>query len=375
MKISQLLEKVKNPSKQKPLKILVAMSGGVDSSVAAAAMHHHGHEVIGVTLQLYDHGIALERKGACCAGQDIYDAQIAASSIGIPHYVLNYESIFKAEVIDKFVDSYTRGETPIPCVQCNKSVKFRDLFKFAKDLNVDLLITGHYIQKLETEDGAQLHKAIDNGKDQSYFLFSTTKEQLSFVDFPLGGLYKEETRKLAEYFGLKIAAKPDSQDICFVPNGDYKSVIHKIQPGAFDKGEIVDKNGKVLGSHSGIIGFTIGQRRGISISSPEPLYVIGIDPSTKRVIVGKEEDLYSQELFINDINWLGTENFNEIHCSVKMRSSHIEIPATLHHHKDGIAKVTLHQPYKGITPGQACVMYQGSRLLGGGWIMRSDAVH
>lgn len=372
MNIAQLLKKVKNPAK--PSKILVAMSGGVDSSVAAAAMHHFGHEVIGVTLQLYDQGIALERKGACCAGQDIYDAQTAANSIGIPHYVLNYESIFKQEVIDKFVDSYMQGQTPIPCVMCNKSVKFRDLFKLAKDLNVDQLMTGHYIQKINSSAGPQLHKAIDNSKDQSYFLFATTQEQLEFIDFPLGGLRKEETRQLAEYFGLKIAAKPDSQDICFVPNGDYKSVIYKMEPSAFDKGEIIDKDGKILGYHNGIIGFTVGQRRGIGIASTDPLYVIKVDPKTKRVTVGPEQDLFSHELFIKDINWLGNEDFTETNCSVRLRSSHQEMPATVSPYKDSIAKVTLHEPYKGITPGQACVMYNGSQLLGGGWIVRDSEI-
>jgi tRNA-specific 2-thiouridylase len=352
-------------------KIVVAMSGGVDSSTVAALLHEQGHEVIGITLQLYDHGIALEKKGACCAGQDIYDAQMAAEKIGIPHYVLNYESIFKQSVIEDFADSYLRGETPIPCVRCNQKVKFQDLFKVAKDLGADSLATGHYVRKVVADSKSQLHKGIDHSKDQSYFLFTTTQKQLDFLEFPLGGFKKEETRVLAKQFGLEIADKPDSQDICFVPNGNYAKVIEKLRPEAFAVGEVIDISGNVLGYHNGIVNYTIGQRRGLGISNGQPLYVIKIKPETNQVVVGFKEDLNATWLKVSEINWLGDEEISsgsKIECMVKLRSAHKGINATVHFTNSQNAKVELSKPYAGITPGQACVMYQGERMLGGGWI-------
>lgn len=355
-------------------KIVVAMSGGVDSSTVAAVLKDQGHEVIGITLQLYDHGVALERKGSCCAGQDIYDAQIAAQTIGIPHYVLNYESLFKESVMEDFADSYANGETPIPCVRCNQSVKFRDLFKFAKDLGAHALATGHYVQRVENQLGPQLHQGFDCGKDQSYFLFATTKEQLSFLHFPLGGLIKDETREIAKYFKLKISDKPDSQDICFVPNGNYRSIVQKLRPGTLDEGNIVDIEGNVLGKHSGIINFTIGQRKGIGIASPNPLYVIKIDPINNRVVVGEEKYLFHSKFTIKECNWLIYERElknhvdSTIECKVRLRSQHKEIDAFVNILNNNCARVALKEPYKAITPGQACVLYKGTRVLGGGWI-------
>lgn len=367
--VEQILNLVNRVS-DTPKRIVVAMSGGVDSSTVAAVLKAFGHEIIGVTLQLYDYGLTVGKKGACCAGQDIYDASIAAEKIGIPHYVLNYESIFKQAVIDDFADSYLKGETPIPCVRCNQNVKFKDLFKVAKDLQADFLATGHYVRKEIRNGQAQLHSGAEFSKDQSYFLFTTTKEQLDFLEFPLGALNKTQTRELARYFDLPVSDKPDSQDICFVPNGNYGSVIEKYRPGALDPGELVLKDGTVLGKHDGIINFTIGQRRGIGIAHEKPLYVIKIEPETNRVIVGYEEDLYSNSLTIKEVNWLIDEiqPGKDIRCQVKLRSSHALIDATITSQDDSKATVTLDTPYKGITPGQACVMYDGSRILGGGWI-------
>lgn len=349
------------------------MSGGVDSSVVAALLNAEGHEVIGITLQLYDHGVALEKKGACCAGQDIYDAQVAAEQIGIPHYVLNYESIFKQSVMDDFANSYLRGETPIPCVLCNQKVKFRDLFKVAQDLGAEALATGHYVQKIFAEGRNQLHKGVDTSKDQSYFLFTTTQQQLDYLLFPLGAMTKDETRKLAAKFNLNIAAKPDSQDICFVPDGNYNKVIARLRPDALTKGDIVYKDGKILGEHNGIINFTIGQRRGIGVAHPTPLYVIKIDPESRQVIVGEKEDLAAQCLRITAVNWLDDkiERLNEV--TVKLRSAHSGIEAELEFDEEmKHASVKLLDVYEGITPGQACVIYKGSRMLGGGWIMRDQ---
>lgn len=375
----ELLEKINYSSaamQGKRKKIVVAMSGGVDSTTVAAALNHQGHEVIGITLQLYDHGVALQKKGACCAGQDIHDAQMAAQSIGIPHYVLNYESLFKESVMMDFADSYARGETPIPCVRCNQSVKFRDLFKVAKDLGADVLATGHYVQKREGMHGSELHKGVDEGKDQSYFLFATTKEQLNFLSFPLGSLNKNETRKLAKHFDLEISDKPDSQDICFVPQGNYRSIVQKLRPGTLDKGEIVDTEGNVLGVHNGIINFTIGQRKGIGIASENPLYVIKLDPSANRVIVGQERHLFNDEFTIKECNWLiddeelKSENGKKkvLMCKVRLRSQHREIDAAVECLTQNRANVKLQTPYKAITPGQACVFYNDTRVLGGGWI-------
>lgn len=360
-----MLHPTKPPS---ATRVVVAMSGGVDSSTVAALLHAQGYEVIGITLQLYDLAVTLEKKGACCAGQDIYDAKTVADSLGIPHYVLNYETLFKESVMEDFADSYMRGETPIPCVRCNQSVKFRDLLKMAKDLGADALATGHYVRRLEGEHGAELHRGIDPNKDQSYFLFATTQEQLDYVHFPLGGLTKEETRQLAVKFGLAVADKPDSQDICFVPNGNYASVIEKLRPGALEAGDIVDMEGNVLGRHNGIINYTIGQRKGLGIAAPEPLYVIRLDPAQKQVIVGPEAALGIKRFKIKELNWLGGGAIpaEGKKLRVKLRSAHPGADATLY--PDGI--VELDTPERAVTPGQACVMYEDSRVLGGGWIVR-----
>lgn len=359
------------PSKEiKDTRVVVAMSGGVDSSVAATMLHKQGYEVIGVTLQLYDMGIDLEKKGACCAGKDIYDAKNVAERMGFAHYVLNYESIFKKEVMEDFADSYLRGETPIPCVKCNQSVKFRDLFKVARDLNADALVTGHYVQRKMGSNGAELHKAFDESKDQSYFLFATTQEQLDYIHFPLGGMKKEETRQLANEFGLAIADKPDSQDICFVPNGSYANVIERLRPGALDDGDITHINGEVLGRHNGIINYTLGQRKGLGISWPEPLYVIKIDASNNRVIVGPESALGSTSFKIRDVNWLDNNiPASGIEVSIKARSGHNGAEAIIIPLENNMANVQLKTPQRAITPGQACVMYSGSRVIGGGWIV------
>lgn len=355
-------------------KVVVAMSGGVDSSTVAALLHDQGYQVIGVTLQLYDQAITAERKGACCAGQDIYDAKQVADRLGIPHYVLNYESLFKQEVMEEFADSYLRGETPIPCVRCNQSVKFRDLLKVAKDLGADVLATGHYVRRVEGKEGAELHRGKDLTKDQSYFLFATTQEQLDFLVFPLGGLTKEQTRKLALEYGLEVADKPDSQDICFVPNGSYATVIERLRPGALEAGDIVDINGTVLGKHQGIINYTIGQRKGLGIAAAEPLYVVKLDPEHHRVIVGPESALASQQFKIKEMNWLGSKAIPEegIEVWVKLRSAHMGVKATIFYESEKMAKIILHTPERAVTPGQACVAYEGDRILGGGWIMANS---
>jgi tRNA-uridine 2-sulfurtransferase len=368
--VSEILKLVDRVS-DSPKKIVVAMSGGVDSSTVAAVLKSFGHEVIGITLQLYDMGLTLAKKGACCAGQDIYDASMAAEKIGIPHYVLNYESIFKESVIDDFADSYLRGETPIPCVKCNQKVKFRDLFKVAKDLGADCLATGHYVQRIENNGKAELHAGFETTKDQSYFLFTTTQEQLDYLRFPLGALNKSQTRELARHFGLEVADKPDSQDICFVPNGSYAAVIEKYRPGALDAGNIILKDGTVLGKHNGVINFTVGQRRGIGVSYPDPLYVIKINPDTNDVIVGPKSDLDSSEVHIKEVNWLYSHDSTEpVECRVKLRSAQTLVDALVYPSEGNKARVELLTPYAGVTPGQACVMYDNTRVLGGGWIER-----
>jgi tRNA-uridine 2-sulfurtransferase len=370
----ELLDQVPHISATKS-KVVVAMSGGVDSSTVAAILAHQGHEVIGITLQLYDYGLAAGKKGACCAGIDVYDAQMAAQKIGIPHYVLNYESVFKEAVITDFVDGYLRGETPIPCIRCNQKVKFKDLFKFAKDLGADCLATGHYVRRTKLNGKAQMHSGAEENKDQSYFLFATTQEQLDYLRFPLGGFNKQQTRELARYFGLEIADKPDSQDICFVPNGSYAAVIEKLKPGAIEPGNIVTKDGAVIGRHDGVINYTIGQRRGMGLASTEAYYVLKINPEKHEVVVGFKADLGGTELTISELNWIGDQELSEagIECIVKLRSQIPPIHAHVYPMSATRAKVVLSEPYHAITPGQACVMYNDTRMLGGGWIERSAA--
>ena len=357
--------------------LVVAMSGGVDSSVVAGILCEQGYNVIGITLQLYDHGMATAKKNACCAGQDIYDAKMVANKLGMPHYVLDYESKFKESVIDNFVDSYLRGETPLPCVQCNKSVKFRDLIKTAKELGADKLVTGHYVRKINGDNGPELHMGLDPLKDQSYFLFATTKEQLEYLDFPLGDLTKDETRKLASKFGLEVADKPDSQDICFVPDRNYKNVINKIRPDSSESGKILHINGFELGTHSGIINYTIGQRRGLGISYHEPLYVIKIDPNSNIVYVGPESALNVQEFVIKDVNWLAgsLKDGEKLEVSVKVQSTRPPRLAEISKIEGDRMKVKFLSEEKAVAPGQACVIYDGTRVLGGGWITRDINCH
>jgi tRNA-specific 2-thiouridylase len=352
----------------KDTRIVVAMSGGVDSSVAAALMVEAGYDVIGLTLQLYDQGAVAGKKGACCAGQDIYDARQVCDKLGIPHYVLDYESRFNQAVIEDFADSYLRGETPIPCVRCNQQVKFKDLLMTARDLGAQALITGHYVQRIPGKAKAELHRAIDPSRDQSYFLFTTTQNQLDFLRFPLGGMPKSETRDHALRFGLEVADKPDSQDICFVPNGSYVSVLEKLRPGSLEEGDIVHVDGRVLGRHKGIINYTVGQRKGLGIGGGDPLFVIRLNAEKHQVIVGPYEALARTEINIKEVNWLGDIPDEPIICEVKVRSTRPPVPAqVILDAKEG-AQVTFLTPEYGVSPGQACVFYEGSRVLGGGWI-------
>ncbi|MEP2027761.1 MAG: tRNA 2-thiouridine(34) synthase MnmA [Paracoccaceae bacterium] len=360
-------------------RVVVAMSGGVDSSVVAAQLASEGYDVVGVTLQLYDHGAALAKKGACCAGIDIHDARRVAEDMCFPHYVLDYENIFKDAVIDEFADSYLAGATPVPCIRCNERVKFKDLLETAKDLEADCMATGHYIQRKMGKNGPELHSAEDANRDQSYFLFSTTPEQLEFLRFPLGHLpSKDATRALAAKFGLVVADKPDSQDICFVPNGDYASVIRKLRPEAADPGDIVDLHGTVLGRHQGVVHYTVGQRKGLGIGGLEnPLYVVKLDVDAKKVIVGPKELLATRTVPVREINWLGDEPLDsrEIwHVSVKVRSTRPPTEAIIRPMTATTAEVELLTPERGVSPGQACVFYEteGSRIFGGGWIWRGD---
>ena len=355
-------------------RVVVAMSGGVDSSVVAAMLAEDGYDVVGVTLQLYDHGAALAKQGACCAGRDIHDARRVADEMGFPHYVLDYENRFRASVIDEFADAYLAGATPVPCIRCNERVKFRDLLETARDLGADCMATGHYIQRFDGAHGAELHRAADANRDQSYFLFSTTQEQLDYLRFPLGHLTsKAETRELARKYGLPVADKPDSQDICFVPDGSYASVIEKLRPGAAEPGEIVHLDGRVLGDHPGVIHYTIGQRRGLGIGGGEPLYVIRLDADVRRVMVGPKEALATGTIPVAEVNWLGDGAFTpgrEIAAEVKVRSTRPPKPAIIRPLTTTTAEVELLSPEEGVAPGQACVFYapDSSRVLGGGWI-------
>jgi tRNA-specific 2-thiouridylase len=358
-------------------RVVVAMSGGVDSSAVAALLHEAGYEVVGVTLQLYDHGAATGRKGACCAGQDIRDARDVAARLGIAHYVLDYESRFRDAVIADFADSYARGETPVPCIQCNRSVKFRDLLGVARDLGAAALATGHYARRVGGAVGAELHRGADPARDQSYFLFATTQAQLDFLRFPLGELPKDETRRHAARLGLAVADKPDSQDICFVPDGNYARLVEKLRPEAIRPGEIVDLAGGVLGRHDGTINFTVGQRRGLGIGGvAEPLYVVAVDPGSARVVVGPRTALARTELEATGFNWLGgdaaPDHVGDV--AVRIRSAAAPAPASLVLSADRArATIAFAQPEYGVAAGQAAVVYRGERVLGGGWIARTPA--
>lgn len=359
-------------------RVVVAMSGGVDSSVVAGLLKREGYDVIGITLQLYDHGAAIAKKGACCAGQDIHDARMVAERLGIPHYVLDYESRFRQAVIDEFAESYVNGETPIPCIRCNQRVKFRDLLETARDLDADCLATGHYVQRAVDDEGrAQLLRGADPRRDQSYFLYTTTQDQLDYLRFPLGGMEKPEVRKLAEDFGLIVADKPDSQDICFVPNGDYASVVTKLRPEAAEPGDIVDVQGNVLGRHDGVIHFTVGQRKGIGIAASEPLYVVKLDAAARRVVVGPRDALARKTVLLRELNWLGDAPLpaDGLDVTVKLRSAQPAVAARIFAAEAGqdqtMARLELYAAEYGVAPGQAGVVYDGDRLLGGGWIARA----
>ena len=354
--------------------VVVAMSGGVDSSTVAGMMKKEGFNVIGITLKLYDDGKETAQSKQCCAGQDIMDAKRVADKLKIKHKILYYQNKFKEGVIDNFVDSYLKGETPVPCIQCNKTVKFNDLFNEAKKLNADALVTGHYVKSVTDNNITNMYRAIDENRDQSYFLFNTTREQLNFLRFPLGGMLKSETREIAKNLELNVADKPDSQDICFVPNGDYVSVIGKLKPDSFKKGNIKDKSGKVLGVHDGIINFTIGQRRGIKIAAEEPLYVVDINPELNEIIVGTRKDLIKRHISLKDINLLCEKKVFENEILVKIRSTGKLIKSKLILEKND-AKLELLEDEYGISPGQACVFYSkdkyGDKVLGGGWISKN----
>lgn len=373
---SPLLETPIGDGKRK--RVVVAMSGGVDSSVVAGMLARSGHDVIGITLQLYDHGEAVGRKGSCCAGQDVQDARRVAQKLDIPHYVLDYEKRFSDAVMKSFAESYVAGETPIPCVTCNQTIKFQDLLGTARELGADLLATGHYVQRRQSADGPAMYRAADSDRDQSYFLFATTREQLASLWFPLGGLPKSETRALAHEFGLLVADKADSQDICFVQKGRYSDVIERLKPGALQPGDIVHVDGRRLGSHDGIINYTIGQRRGLKIASPEPLYVISLNAKRNEVVVGPRDFLHTRTLVLRNVNWLGDGLLEQaaadggLEVYARIRSSQAPQLATVSIRHDGAVTVVLRDGEHGAAAGQACVLYEDgtaqSRVLGGGWI-------
>ena len=362
-------------------RVVVAMSGGVDSSVVAALLKHQGHDVIGITLQLYDHGAAVGRKGSCCAGQDIHDARRVAETIGIPHYVLDYERRFQQSVMAAFADSYIAGETPIPCVTCNQKIKFLDLLDTAAELGADVLATGHYIERRDGPDGPELYRATDGARDQSYFLFATTRDQLQRLWFPLGDLRKPDVREIAREIGLSVAEKSDSQDICFVASGHYTDIVAKLRPNAADPGEIVHVDGRVLGRHAGVMHYTVGQRRGLNLASSEPLYVVRLEADAKRVVVGPRASLRTNVLELKNVNWLGSDSLGTVAreglaIHARIRSTHTPAAAilVLDEHGDS-ARVFLPEGEHGVSPGQACVFYTDgapdARILGGGWIART----
>ncbi len=359
-------------------RVVVAMSGGVDSSVVAALLADQGYQVIGVTLQLYDHGAAQARKGACCAGRDIHDARRVAERLGFPHYVLDYEDRFRDAVVEEFADAYLAGATPVPCIRCNQRIKFRDLLETARDLDADCMATGHYVQRTPTPAGPVLRRAADPSRDQSYFLFTITNEQLFYLRFPLGNFSsKSEVRALAARYGLPVAEKPDSQDICFVPNGSYAAVIERLRPGAAEPGEIVDLEGRVLGRHEGVLRYTVGQRRGLGIGGGAPLFVVRLDAEARRVVVGPREALARRDFGVAEVNWLGEQPFEAAPAEgwevlAKVRSTRQPMPARVLPGDGGRGRVALWGPEEGVAPGQACVFYapDGDRVLGGGWIGR-----
>ena len=354
-------------------RIVVAMSGGVDSSVVAGLLAQKNCDVIGVTLQLYDHGAATGRKGTCCAGRDIHDARRVAERLGIAHYVLDYEARFRRAVIDDFADSYARGETPIPCIRCNQRIKFGDLLALARDLGAEQLATGHYVRRIESDDSHELHRASDTARDQSYFLFATTREQLGMLRFPLGDMPKAKVREIARELDLPTADKQDSQDICFVPQGRYGDVVRRMRPEASEPGEIVDRDGRLLGAHPGVVHFTVGQRKGLGLSGHgEPLFVLELDAAKRRVIAGPREALLTRTVTLSEVNWLGEADVRSFSCDVKVRSTRPPAPAEVELAEDGTAEVHLLNGGDTVAPGQACVFYEsgGTRMLGGGWISR-----